>query len=71
MEAAKSNTLKNCSMIATDIDSLVKVNMKLMDNATLSIFKMFVFEILLFLFFCGAKNNRPEFFQKLSRKRFV
>lgn len=62
MEAAKSNTLKNCSMIATDIDSLVKVNMKLMDNAIRGIFKMFVFEILLFLFFCEAKNNRSEFF---------
>lgn len=37
-------------MIATDIDSLVKVNMKLKDNATPGIFKMFVFEILLFLF---------------------
>jgi len=38
MEAAKSNTLKNCSMIATDIDSPIKVNMKLMDNATPGIF---------------------------------
>ena len=38
MEAAKSNTLKNCSMIATDIDSPIKINMKLMDNATPGIF---------------------------------
>lgn len=57
-------------MIATDIDSLVKVNMKLMDNATRGIFKMFVFEILLFLFFCVAKNNRSEFFSKTEPKKF-
>ena len=44
-------------MIATDIDSLVKVSMKLMDNATPRIFKMFVFEIPLFLFLWSQEQS--------------
>lgn len=63
MEAAKSNTLKNCSMIATDTDSLVKVNMKLMDNSTSGIFKMFLFEILMVFVFVEQRTIIVNFFK--------